>query len=185
VGGVNVTHTYQLDKPYVLGRTSWPEAVEYNFRSGEHELRLLLKWPSLAASNAVSHGPCEFALVVEGPVILFLYQFGAAIAWSDVPYLWHLLPKEQRTLPDAESSEARALLQVILVDAGTGLVRALRVVTFSLAFTGVIHAAIRSQAEFPWIGPVGYDIALANIYRRYPTTADLLRHAIARTRGGP
>jgi protein-S-isoprenylcysteine O-methyltransferase Ste14 len=43
-------------------------------------------------------------------------------------YSWHLVPEADRTLPDPEGPETRALLQVVLVDAETGLVRVLRTV---------------------------------------------------------
>jgi hypothetical protein len=37
----------EVGKPYIAGHTQWPEAVEYNFRGGEHELRLFWRDPSV------------------------------------------------------------------------------------------------------------------------------------------
>lgn len=174
----------EVGEPYIAGRTSWPEAVEYNYRAGAHELRMFFDSPRAPTINSVRAGAADFALVVEPPVIFLLYRFAPAIAWSDAPYSCHLVPEDQRTLPDAEGPQTRALLHVVLVDAGTGLIRALRLVTFSPAYTRALHDAIREQASSPWLSGPTYDAALADIYRRYPTSAELLKHAIAQTFGG-
>ena len=65
-------------------------------------------------------GNAEFALLIYGLAIFFLYRFEKAIAWSDAPYSWHLVPADERQLPETpESAETRALLSVVLVDART------------------------------------------------------------------
>ncbi len=174
----------EVGRPYIVGRRKWPEGVEYNCRSGGHELRLFFDSPSASEIEAVRIGECEFALVMEGPVIFLMYKFGVAINWSDAPYSWHLVPEDQRTLPEPEGPETRALLQVVLIDAASGLVRALRALTFSPVFTRALHAAIRAQADMIWAGKASYDAALADAYRRYPASTDLLRGAVARTFGG-
>jgi hypothetical protein len=179
-----VSHLYQVGRPYIPGRAGFPEGVEYNFRAGEHELLFFFYSPSRAEVKALRTGECEFALAVEGPVIFLLYRFGTAINWSDAPYSWHLIPPDQCTLPEAQGPDTRALLQIIVVDAVSGLLLALRVVTFSPTFTGALYAAIRAQAENSWVGQAAYDAALADLYRRYPTSADLLKRAVGRTQGG-
>lgn len=179
-----MTHLYEVGKPYIPGRTAWPEGVEYNFRAGQHELRLFFRSPSAAEVEAVRTGDCEFALVVEGPVIFLMYRFGRSINWSDSSYTWHLVPEDQRELPETAGLLVHAFLHVILLDAASGLVCALRSVTFSPEFTLALHGAIHAQAEAPWPGNAAYDAVLAAIYRRYPTSADLLKRAIARTHGG-
>jgi hypothetical protein len=140
--------------------------------------------PRAPTINSVRVGPADCALVVARPVILFLYRFAPAIAWSDAPYSWHLVPEDQRTLPGAESPATRAPIQIVLVDTATGLVLALRALTLSSAITHALHAAILEQAAEPWLSGATYDAALADIYRRYPTSAELLKHAISKTAGG-
>ena len=179
-----MTHVLEVGKPYISGRREWPEGVEYNFRAGGHELRMFLHGPRASEVEAVRKGECEFALVVKGPVIFFMYRFGKAVYWSDPSYSWHMVPEDQRTLPDPEGLETRALLHMLLVDAKNGLVLALRTVSFSPAFTRALHDAIRAQAASPWVGQATYDAALADLYRRYPTSDDLLRCAAVRTWGG-
>jgi hypothetical protein len=158
--------------------------VDYNFRAGTHELRMFFRLPTRREVEAVRKGRCEFALAFEGPVIFLMYFFDPAIDWSDAPYCWHLVPEVERTLPQRGGPETRALLQANLVEAQSGLVRALRVVTFLPAFTRALHFAIREQAALPWLGREAYEEALASIYKRYPTSGDLLARAVARTVGG-
>jgi len=174
----------EVGKPYPPGRDSLPEAVQYNFRSLLHELLLRLKNPSRGEIESVRTGEAEFALFVHRSAIFLLYRFGDAVDWSDAPYSWHLVPPEQRELPQpTATSETRTLLQIILVDAGTNVVRATRAVTLSLEFRRILADAITKQASEPWTEKT-YAADVADAYVRWPTTGDMVAAAIARTKGG-
>jgi hypothetical protein len=187
-------HIYEVGQLYHPNRTEWPEAVEYNYRAGEHELHLFLADPTPAEIQGVRIGSAEFSLYIERDLLVLLFQFwegqevdeeptptlGVALPWSDAPYNWWLNAPEDRTLPNPEPTDVeRALLHVTLVNARTGIILALRAVTFSPEFTQHLNAAIRRQARTSW-DPIRYDKALAALYRRYPTT-DAMRHAAAMT----
>lgn len=179
-------HELRVGQPYHPGRQSWPEVAQYQHRGGGHELLLCLACPTGTEVEAVRRGEAEFALYAHEDLIVLLYRFGAAgrgIPWSDAPYSWHLVPAGERALPPDVAGNERALLTVVLVDAATGIIRALRVVSWSPAFTAAVHAAIRAQAARPWSEAV-YDAALDLLYARYPTTGALLERAVARTTGG-
>jgi hypothetical protein len=177
-------HALEVGKPYIAGRTNWPEAVEYSYRGGEHEVRMFLSAPSVQEVESVRSGKCEFALAIERPVIFLLYCFPPAIDWSDAPYSCHLVPENDRALPGLSGPETRALLHVTLVDGATGLVRVLHVVSLSPAFTRALDIAIVEQALSRWVGRAAYDAALADIYRRYRHSAELLFRAVRRTQAG-
>ncbi|GIW06340.1 MAG: hypothetical protein KatS3mg060_1145 [Dehalococcoidia bacterium] len=178
-------HLLQVGAPYLPGRTRYPEAVQYTYRAGGHELLLWLSSPSPREVESIQRGRASFALSIEPPLIVLLYRFAPAITWSDAPFSIHLVPPAQRVLPPplGQAEESRALLQVILVDADTGIVRALRQLTWSPAFTAAIHAAIAAQATMTWDAQA-YDAALRQLYQRYPTSEALLSTATARTEGG-
>lgn len=178
-------HVLTVGQPYIPGRTEFPEAVQYQYRSGAHELLMWLRSPSPREVQSIRRGSCSFALYTEGDLLVFLYEFEPAIPWSDAPFSIHLLPEDQRTIPPpAEMAEPRALLQIVLVDAATGLVQVLRAVTFSPAFTAALHLAIRRQAERGWPGDAEYDRQLQALYRRFPTSMALRRAAQSWTAGG-
>jgi hypothetical protein len=183
-----IFHAYQVGKPYTPGRRNWPENVEYNYRQHTHELRMFLGNLKPWEIEAIKTGPCEFALVVDGDVLFLLYHFGEgrreAVPWSDAPYSWYLVPEDQRGLPEpAGMPEPHDTMQIVLVDSLTGIIKALRMVSFSPAFTVAIRSALRDQAERPWPGGAEYDRQLAAVYQRY-TSEQLLARAVARTTGG-
>jgi hypothetical protein len=149
-------HAPSVGKPYDPRRRSWPEAADYNFRSGEHELRIFLAGPMPSEIAAIRSGPVEFGMFAESEGLFLVTRFGRSLSF-DTSFQWHrALPSERVPPPPWEetSPEARALLTIILVDAATGLVRALRTVTYSPEFTRAIHRAIADQAAAPFDGPV-------------------------------
>lgn len=76
------------------------------------------------------------------------------------------------------------MLHVVLVDAATGLVRALRVLTLPPDLPMRLFAALADQLQRPWHGREAHDRELASICRRFPTSKALLETAITRGRGG-
>jgi hypothetical protein len=174
----------EVGKPYNPNRQEWHETVQYNFRGQHHELVLFFNSPSSREVEAVKRGSSEFALTVEPPLIVLCYRFGDGIPWSDAPYSYHLVPADERGLPvqvDAASG-SRAFLLVLLVDAETGILRAIRQVSFSPEFTDQLHRAIREQALSTW-DEAEYDLALSDLYR-YRSTEDLVKTALVRCSGG-
>lgn len=178
-------HKISVGELLVSGKTSWPQTCEYNYYHNGHELRLFYATPTEKEVEGVKKGECEFAFLADGPVIFVMYRFGQA-PWSDTPYSWHLVPDDMKpAMPTSpQTAETRAILSVILVDALTGIVKALRAVTFSPHFTHLLHAAIAAQASTPWVGRKAYDEHLAACYRKWPTATSMLRDARERTRGG-
>ena len=162
----------------------YPETGEYNYSSKGHELTLFYRHPSFSEIEDVQHGQAEFAFVVEGPIIFFLYRFGEDIPWSDAPYSWHLVPEGDRALPEADTPpESRARLTTVLVEGESSIVRAIRNTTFSAEFSRALEDAIREQATKPGVGSELYDRVLQEARLQYPTTADLVMMAQHRTVG--
>jgi hypothetical protein len=173
-------HVYRVGSPYHPDRRLWPEGPQYGFHAGSHELLLFFDRPTEREVGSVGSGSARFALAVHGPVIFLLFRFEPAMPWSDAPYSIHLVPEEERQAPEPVATpEPHALLQVTLVDARTGIIRALRALTFGPALTTALHLAIRDQLAAPW-NRAAYDRAVDLAYRRYPTTERLLETALVR-----
>lgn len=177
-------HLYAVGELYHPSRTSWPQAVQYLYRQGGHEL--LLFWPSPAPQEieAVAEGKSEFSLLVPSrDLLFFLYRFGD-MEWSDQPFSWWLVPSAERTLPNPEPThQERALLQVRLVDAATGIIKVLRAVSLPPALTAALHEAIRTQAKTAFEARA-YDKRIEAAYRQYPTAAQMVEAAWAFGKGG-
>ena len=167
--------------PSPSGKRHWPEGVDYNYRGGEHELRLFYRSPSAAEIADTKTGEARFAIAVEGDIVFFCYRFGGQ-PWGDCGFSIHLVPENERVLPPEQiGPEERALLNVILIDAENGVIRALRAVSLSPKFTAKLHAAIRAQAARPL--PADYDAQAEAIYRRYDSAALAQQRAAVRCRG--
>lgn len=175
-------HVYAVGQPYHPDRQQWDERYVYQFRGGHQELIIFMDDPLPVEVGAIQRGRPEFALVIEPPVLLFLCQFGV-LPWNDSPYSWHLEQEADRSIPLPPSPMEHALLTTMLVDARTGLIRALRACTFSPSFTQTIDAAVRHQAGLGW-DPDQFDRTLAKLYDRYPTTESFLLAADTRCTGG-
>ncbi len=174
---------FEVGKLYNPNKQRWLEASQYSFRGGQHELVLFFNNPTPREVEEVRRGTAEFALHVERPLIVLCYRFGDGVPWSDAPYSYHVLPEHERRLPpETDEATIRALLLVYLVDAETGILRAMRQVSFSPEFTARLHGAIREQAIEPW-DQSEYDRALAELYRRR-STSELVRALSIRCVGG-
>jgi hypothetical protein len=187
-------HLYAVGWFYNPLRRQWPEGAQYGYRDGGHELLLFFRHPSPREVRAVESGPGEFALVAEGPLIVLLYQFrladhpGAvvrpAIPWGEALFTIHRVPLDERVLPELpHDPDERALLTVMLIDADSGIIHAIRALTFPPAFTAELEEAIRQQAALPYDSD-SYERLQAGLERRYPTTEALLSIARARCDGG-
>jgi hypothetical protein len=189
-----VLHHYQVGQPYGGVRRQWPERVIYRYQSGGHTLTAFLPDPSPEEVMAYRKGRAEFALLAAPPeapdIILFLFRFGGE-EWGDSPYSIHLAAIEQGSpvelpapLSAPDDATYRMILNITLVDGNDGTIKALRVSSFSPAFTRALHAALIDQAARPYPGDAEYNRQLDAAYRRWPTTDAMLRSASIRCSGG-
>lgn len=173
-----------LGKPLFEGRTELPEAIEYNYQSGDHTLLIALKNLHPKEIEAVKEGEAEFGLYCENSIIFLLYRFGASVPWSDSAFSWWNVSKGDRRIPAPQANPAeRILLKIILVEAATGIVKAIRVTTLSPAFTEKLHDAIRSQATGEEFSRAEFVARSLAVYQNY-APFDLVAKAIVKTKGG-
>lgn len=177
---------YRVGHELISGHGPWPEVSEFNFYDGGYELMLRVSSPTRKEVRGVKQSACEFALVPHNDVLFFLFHFRGGLPWSDAPYSWHLTKLAGREAMPVmtEGPETRALLQVVLLDAPTGIVKVLRAVSLSPEFTMALHDAIRRQASAPWPGSAEYNSMIQEAYRKWPTTEAMLAAATTRTVGG-
>jgi len=167
-------HRLAVGQLYHPRRTRWPEVGEYNYRAGAHELRLFWASPSKNEIRGVRKGKPQFALLWQPPVVWFLYHFSSGgCPWSDAPYSIHLVPEAERVPPEPQTGAQRSLLQVVLIDADTGIVQALRAVTFAPLFSQRLARVIQEQWEQPF-ARAAYAAAIQTTYAQYSETEALL-----------
>lgn len=174
-------YAIEVGKPLNPHINSWPPMPEYNFSDGSHELIISYARPRPQEIAAVREARAHFAFTVIRDIIVFQYRFGAAMPWSDCGYSWHRVSEEARTLPDMPAPGERAMLYVIFIDANTGIVKALRALTFSHTFTKRLHKAIQEQAARPF--PDDYAQQAEMLFVNY-STKELRQRALASCTGG-
>ena len=165
-----------VGKPYLPGCTQLQEGYQFTWSNGR--LELLIVWNALTPQEVegIQRAPMQVGLVVVGPIIFFLYQFESITSWCDAPYTFHMVPVAERSLPPAPlGPESRALVNVILVEAQSGLVQGIRVVTLSPALTQRLFEAIGQQAAQPF--EQGYYHATLSAVYEDQSSADLARQA--------
>ena len=170
-------HIYQVGQLYSPNRTQWPETGEYNYRANSHELRLFYKNITPGEITAITRRPCQLGAVVQDGILFFVYQFGRD-PWSDAPYSWHMVNAvrpEEATIPPPLQEQERSLLQVVLVEATTGIIAGLRTVSLSINLSRYLHQAITKQIAQPFDQAV-HDQALARVYAT-TTSEQLARRA--------
>ena len=83
-----------LEWAHTPARIPWLEGAEYQYRLGSHKLILATRGVASRHEAAVGRAEAEFALVVEGPLLVFGSRFGDTLPWSwAAPYNWHFAPR--------------------------------------------------------------------------------------------
>ncbi len=175
---------YQVGTLYSPTRTSWPEAGEYNYRARTHELRLFFAHLTPADVRAVSHGPADFGLLVHRDVLFLLYHFGKAVPWSDAPYSLHKVAQvypDEALPPPADLHGQSAALNILLVEATTGIIQALRLIGLPGPFSQALHDAIRAGWDAPFT-EASYNAQIDEAYRLYPNSEAMAAAAQFRCR---
>jgi hypothetical protein len=161
-----------VGQPYDPARRVWPEGADYNFRGGDHELRIFLTRATPREVAVAETGRIEFGLLVDLPELYVISRFfdprhpDKMVMSFDCSYSIHRVAAEERTAPPAfeEVSPAlRALVSVVLVEATTGVVLALRAMSYSPEFTRVFHRAIAEQLTLPYDKTTYERVAVAKV----------------------
>ena len=174
-------YALQVGQPYIAGRREFPARPGYCYAADGHVLSIFMRSPDRRKVEAVRSGKCQFALTIGPGVFFLMYRFGKAIGWSAAPYWGAITPKDERSVPPEGWPDGGVVIQVVLVDATTGLVRSLRPARLPPGFACELNNAIRQQALLPRLDESGYNAALASMRQYCPTNRRLLQQAVACT----
>jgi hypothetical protein len=177
-------HRLAVGRPHHGLTPPLADGCHFNWSDAGAELLITLHAPTASEVESAATRACEFALAVVEPAVWLLSTFHPGLPWSDAPYCVHLLEPERRPDTAVPTPESRLVLQVVLVDGRTAVVRARRAVSLSPAFTRALARAVEDQLAAPWDGRSDYDRRLALVYQRHPSAEALLAAATHRTAGG-
>lgn len=139
--------TFSRGKEYPLPIRAH-EGAAANFLTDGGNL-LQIGMPNLVRTEvrSIRQNPMKADIVVDGPLILWVFQFGTLI--FDAPFDARIIPAHARWLPDIENDQQRLAIEVHLVDTATNVLRALRHVTLSPALTWRFLIAVQDQLTDP------------------------------------
>ena len=132
--------------------------------------------PTKSEIRNISDGPLEIRFVSKNEIIFALAKFGD-LPWLDAPYSVHL--SEPFVFQEMSKTQGFGL-HIILVNAATGIIMAMRMAGLPHDFSKKLQNAIEVQRKMPF-NQATYDVKLENLYRAY-TTKDLVKMADARCR---
>jgi hypothetical protein len=165
-------YAYAVGKPYNAGKTVWPEMPALRLTAQGTQLLLFYRSPTDQEISAIRTGKASFGWIASELTGVLAFRFHP-LPWADVPYTPHReQPDDTPGLP--EGDEGQLLVQIVLVDADTGIIRALRALTWPERFTKAVRASVQEMLDKPF-NAAATDAALDALYARYPQTDQLVR----------
>jgi hypothetical protein len=171
----NTGWALKVGKPFAEGVSSWPERFEYRFFGGNHLLQLCVHRITPSNLDAFLNAPVHLGLYLDQGVIFVLFKIQGFYDWSDQAFSLRLVSPEDRELPPHEPGKYQ-LLTLVLVDADAGLVRGIRVVSWSAHASAVLHRAMSDQLAAPF-DRARFEQSVKDIYAHYPTSQALVAAA--------
>lgn len=167
--------TYTVGGLYSPQMSTFPEGIHVINLSGKSaQVVIALNNPTAEQVTLFSAGrsTIEVGLATHQELLILLFrQRGVVNGWSDAPFDIRLLPPEQQIPPQA----APTLIQWVLVDAATGIIKGLRGATVSAAFMTQVRKGVLQQLGQPF-DRARYD-ALVNEYQARFSPRELMKRA--------
>lgn len=171
--------SFEIGKPYPNITPPASESGQFLVTSDSLELRLLYRNATPSEVHAIQHGTAAFALAYHEELIWFLYRFHPAIAWSEAPFSQHLVREQHRGIPQPQTGDKHYLLNVVLADADTAVILAIRQITLTSEMSQTLHNMYNQQSQTLPVSQHVYNYRAEHLQRRYPTTEALLATAEA------
>ncbi|OWL98961.1 hypothetical protein CBQ26_00445 [Deinococcus indicus] len=152
----------------------WPEGLHV-FGLSAQRMEVMVALGGVTDAEAAAFRdttrPFEVGLASHGSVVILLARMPGVMDWSDAPYDARLMPADERGLPVI----GHTLIQWLLVDAKTGILRGIRSATVTPQFTAQLHELLEGQAARPFRRAT-YDADVAAYQQRFTAQA-LVRRA--------
>lgn len=167
-----------IGKLYNPGKLSYDAGCYFDM-SGE-KCTLELFWLDVTEKDIenVLHGRATFGLwYSDDSDVFFLFHF-ADDAWADSAFSIMQMPPARRIRPPRLYGRKRLNLSVMLVDAESGIIKAVRTVSLSAAFSRKLCASVNRQFSEHYIenwSEDGFHGRCHTVYAEYPNSEALSR----------
>lgn len=166
-------YKFEVGQLFKEGITRYQEGVRFDFLPEGPVLLIYFNAPSMSEINDIKQGKSRFGLFVKDNIIFFLSKFGS-LAWMDAPYSIHLT-KEKFDIEAPSSGEGYAL-NVFLIDAKTGILKAARLIGLSTKVSLSLLNAINAQRS-QFFDLNNYSTKLQSLYNNYSTN-DMVKFCV-------
>lgn len=157
---------------YNPGRTTYPETNQLRLTPGFCELTMYLPSPTPQEIADVSQGRLQFACLDLAPhLLMFGFQFGTQ-QWWDCPFEVQRTASDLRGVPGVPRKPLP--FHVTVVDAATGVLRAIRSFDMPTPFAEALRAAVDGQLSTEYDGEVAGRLQSA-LYEKYSTPEAMFR----------
>jgi hypothetical protein len=172
-----------LDRPFMDGVATWPDGrFEYRYPGGYHMLQLCLGKLSERDITAFLQGQVHVGFYLRQAVLLILFKIENLMDWSDQTFALHLVaPEDRELLPHLPS--AYQALSLVLVEGESGLVKDMRLVTYSKHASALLHRILQQQLESPF-DTDRHAALVAEVYRQYPHSRLLAKASVLIEKAG-
>ena len=167
--------TRRVGDVYSPEHTQYSESTQYCYKDGVHDLVLFWAEPTAEEIHGFRFQPVEFAVYVQPPVLFLLYRIADVCEWSDVAYNIHQLRPEEQAVP-ADAAGTHARVQMTLVDASDGNIKAKRLVSMGPTMTQAMRHTLDEQKRLPF-SRFDYDAIVKQAHARYPDSDAMLKDA--------
>lgn len=148
---------------YIPGQGKLEEKIRYRLDNEGHSLLIVKAGISDQEIEDIKSGVVELGLYIDGPIIFLLFKLGTG-KWNDAPYSWHTVPSGIRVYP--QEAIATGTLQIALVDATDGIVKAVEEVALTPDFADKLNESITIQANGSFNG-LSYAKHINMVYNQY------------------
>jgi hypothetical protein len=163
---------YEVEKMYEEGVKDYDEEFRFDVTPSGPVLALFFNKTSSKEINSINSGKVELGFYErreEG--VLFLLAKFEGMVWMDAAYSVHLVDATE--LYDLKESGVQ--LQIILVNAKNGIVKAIRTVELPDRFSQKLKEALDEQKSKPFNAGTYYE-TVGSLYHNFPTK-DLVKRA--------
>ncbi len=165
---------FEVGSLYKPKKTNYNEGTRFDFLQSGAVLELFYDRPTPGEIQDVTKGRFELGFYEKDEVIFMLFRFGSG-QYMDAPYTAHLSAPFE-FMEKIEQGLGFGL-NVFLVDAATGILRAMRYVGLSNDFSQRFKKAVERQKK-QGFDKTAYAAAIQMVYANY-STKDLARRADA------
>lgn len=161
--GIRHLEVGQLFEP---GKTRYQECIKFECTQSGPMLLMFFDQPSNKEVDYIKSGKFQTKFYEYEEVIFMLFKFGS-LSWIDAPYSVHL----SQPFEFAEELEQENIglgLQIYLIDATTGILKAMRLIGLGHDYSLKLRDAILKQKGKAF-DLDAYDFKISEIYKRYNT----------------